>query len=764
MKKIISLTLVLCMLLSAALTIGVSAQYTPPTDGIDNVTDLFDYSSITGLDAYYGSPVVDGTQTNGTMRDAVWDSTLPFENSKNSGTKFSILWDENGLYFLAERTTDTIKTNIKDSTASWYSGDNEWISYTFAAPAPIDSNTDILGYNIVVSTRLTTEDLATVGKVSTTDTTHFQYHTTVADNGGYGSINTMAWVKTYSEVTEDGYLSETFIPWKFVEKNIDSSAKLVGDETDATTIKNNLAGLDIGLKLKATGGSTHYEQMAASWTDSTNGNDGSSGVLMPKRHGSFVGYDPVRLCHPGTIVPDVKYWENAFASAAHATTEVYEIDTEAKLLGLAKVINRWTSNGTSIDATAISAATLGKTFKLTKDMKLNTHITDWSGIDADDAKNIHEEWPMMTYFYGTLDGDGHSLTGVYCYSYPYISNTGSTNHGMIGQLLNGGIKNIIIDNGFVGRMNRNLKINTGSGNDDRSNGFLVGIIPSGTEPISFENVYIGKNATIQGVNNMTGTTGNATQWIGGFIGENGGPITMTNCVFAGKLVGSTTYPNNMGGIVGWHKGAATLTNCYVLNSDSDYTASTIYGKKDNVTVTETNCAKYADEAAALESGHFINTTSKGALPLAMADYYAEYGIQATVAEGGAYNIRVIGEMAHKNYKSVDMVITLTKASDNTSASWGYGCTDKNGVEYQLSKTCYTSMLANNVPYTADTFNDDFIEGEDTALYALTFNGLSATESYTLSVKTVWTLTDGTVVEGTVAHTVGPQPFVPAAQQ
>ena len=52
-----------------------------------------------------------------------------------------------------------------------------------------------------------------------------------------------------------------------------------------------------------------------------------------------------------------------------------------------------------------------------------------------------------------------------------------------------------------------------------------------------------------------------------------------------------------------------------------------------------------------------------------------------------------------------------------------------------------------------------LDGENNKMYVLTIENLDAEETYTLSVTTVWTLSDGTTVEGTIAKIFTPKPWV-----
>ena len=66
------------------------------------------------------------------------------------------------------------------------------------------------------------------------------------------------------------------------------------------------------------------------------------------------------------------------------------------------------------------------------------------------------------------------------------------------------------------------------------------------------------------------------------------------------------------------------------------------------------------------------------------------------------------------------------------------------------------MIANGETITPADLNKGIIDGENSRFYVLTLNDLDVNETYTITVSTVWTLKDGTVVESASTKTLTPE--------
>ncbi len=199
----------------------------------------------------------------------------------------------------------------------------------------------------------------------------------------------------------------------------------------------------------------------------------------------------------------------------------------------------------------------GKTVKLGADITLNSgNAADWSTTAPANAWAYIGSAELP--FAGTVDGQGHTLSGVY-----FKNTAGSVSTGMFPVVNNATIKNLTITNSFV--------ISTaGSGN--------LGLLAGLANGITVENVKVGNDVAVNGATNagLVGYTGGATaiifrnvwmdgtvtngMWtarIGGLLGTAPSvanqTVTVDNCLFTGTLKlthATSTAENYIGGFVG----------------------------------------------------------------------------------------------------------------------------------------------------------------------------------------------------------------------
>ena len=160
--------------------------------------------------------------------------------------------------------------------------------------------------------------------------------------------------------------------------------------------------------------------------------------------------------------------------------------------------------------------------KLTADIELN-NTTGWENWGNTPPANswtpIGNSWENQ--FTGTLDGDGHSVSGIYI-------NSTEIYQGLVGYLGSGGtLQNLGVKASYI------------------KGGYSVGGV-------------CGRNdGTVTNCYNTGNVTGNST--VGGVCGENYFG-TVTNCYNTGSVTGS----NDVGGVCGYNN--RTVTNCYNTGS------------------------------------------------------------------------------------------------------------------------------------------------------------------------------------------------------
>ena len=221
----------------------------------------------------------------------------------------------------------------------------------------------------------------------------------------------------------------------------------------------------------------------------------------------------------------------AFAGGSGTAEDPYQIANGAQLARFASMVN---SGQTSING------------KLTADILLND-ISDWENWnESTEGLNrwtpIGSSWDNFT---GTLDGDGHSVSGIYI-------NSEADNQGLVGVLGSGGaLQNLGVKASYI------------------KGGNAVGSV-------------CGRNdGTVTNCYNAGNVKGSYT---GGVCGWNMGD--MTNCYNTGNVTGNVTGNDYVGGLCG--ENFATVTNCYNTGSvEGDYTVGGLCGQNYDGTVT--NC-------------------------------------------------------------------------------------------------------------------------------------------------------------------------------
>ncbi len=199
----------------------------------------------------------------------------------------------------------------------------------------------------------------------------------------------------------------------------------------------------------------------------------------------------------GTVAAD-------FADGSGTAEDPYQIANGAQLARFASMVN---SGQTSING------------KLTADILLND-TEGWENWGSTEGLN---SWTPIGSggqpFTGTLDGDGHSVSGIYI-------NSTADYQGLVGYLGGGGtLQNLGVKASYI------------------KGGYYVG------------GVCGGKRGTVTNCYN-SGTVAGSNQ-VGGVCGLNFGNVT--NCYNTGSVTGT----NNVGGVCGGNYDG-TVTNCYYL--------------------------------------------------------------------------------------------------------------------------------------------------------------------------------------------------------
>jgi len=753
-KRIISFVLIACILLSVALPLSIYAA--PSVDGSDgNTSRFYNKQSNTGLDAYPGSAKVDGLWDE----NDEWDNALPL--TLNATTKelirdcgmadtydgdFYLLWDENGLYVMEvqRQWRSYVNTYAQVATGSqrpWRTteANRAWGTQIYISPntAFVSNSSYVRG--VFVWETSTSDTAGTALAINTpvraVVTQRNLTYTSApgAVSGSYYTPTSIDGVTSYfAKTAENAYVMETFLSWDYLGMNAPGA--------DATEDLVDALGIKLGMGFA---GGTHLSAFA----NSSEGTGLDPITLRAEPNAVEAAITPKKI----DVVAAENYWTDVangqFIVNADATE--YEIATAEQLLGLSLAMENNSND---------EIWTKGKTFKLIEDVDLNPGV-DWKLYrkqQLDPLGNVCEhyiaeqtptnEWLSLDNFYGSIDGQGHTVNGLWT---PEQSNgiaSDTAYWGVFGGQVYGGnaIKNLVLDNGY-------LK------GDATANQFagVVGVIrknPNGqADTYALQNIDIGENYTVDASAKASGAQIGA--FVCGWYDSNKITVFYDNLVFGGHLQtsehswkdGIFTGDWNLNGYV------VTMTDCIVTGTYGGTLNAAMFGG------TQTNCYDFANgkEQAIPEGleGKYIET-SEGIMPVSVADMLMQYAYQSTTAdESGKYSIRIVGEVASMAYDSVDFAVKITKA-DGTSAVWGYGVDG-----YTNAETVFNSVMANGISVSASALNQGFLDGETNKLYVLTLNDLVVDETYTIDVSTVWTLLDGTVIKGGAVKTVTPEAWI-----
>ena len=232
-----------------------------------------------------------------------------------------------------------------------------------------------------------------------------------------------------------------------------------------------------------------------------------------------------------------------FADGSGTAEDPYQIANGAQLARFASMVN---GGQTSING------------KLTADILLND-ISDWTSWNESTAPA--NSWTPIGSgsqpFTGTLDGDGHSVSGIYI-------NSGTDPQGLVGVLGEGGtLQNVGVKASYI--------------KGSSQVGGVCGINTMGNVTNCYNSGTVAGSSYVGGLcgGNYGGTVTNCynsgtvacSNQVGGVCGENFG--TVTNCYNTGSVTGSYY----VGGLCGANY-STTVTNCYNTGS--------VTGNDDNV--------------------------------------------------------------------------------------------------------------------------------------------------------------------------------------
>ena len=688
MKKRV-FSILIAALLAVAMCVPAFAWSYPTSPAPTNLMDLKDADA----PQLYGVQVATAPTIDGNVDD-VWDKA---SNYASGGYSISILWDNDNIYLLETRTDNVIVGTTGNDTVTQWNPAFDMSLFTFATSATMENNKcAMVAVYIAPSTELN-------GKaVGETDVAYVSMRELIFTNISNGS-QSKPWSASDANVraqrekisaacarTATGYLNEVCIPWSAL---CFGNTAAVDDNAYEPALDDQI-GFRGYYYQKGTGdsGNTIY-------TGSTGGDNG--------------GFNIVNL-------------------VKRAPSLTIDIDNAADF----KDIIEEAANGNNFAGYTIN---LKANIDLNPGWNGNVTINGSSYTPPDPAAY---EWPVIPSFAGTLNGNGHTLSGI------YLEDSATTLAPIT--TLTGTICNLAITNSFICGTNASGRGSSLAGGSKI--GGLVGNLQTGA---TLENIYT--EATVWAVSW-------SAQSLGGLIAYLPANDSTIRNVVAKGVVGSSKPGagaqdvNSSEGcrasaIIGdanWKSGV--LLDQVVLAADiylnaSALASSAAYGANNKFSTGDmyrkpSNCVngKFATFAEAEAAGAVLNTAGTvtntyafsplvGGIAPASVVHMFDYNL--AVQQKSAY---VLADKNSVDHSVIDIRLLSVVNDLDVCNRMGFKVSVKVGDADALERTItvsevYTSIQAAGATVTAAELGGKYIS-------ALVLEGVSATENVAITVTPV----------------------------
>lgn len=288
----------------------------------------------------------------------------------------------------------------------------------------------------------------------------------------------------------------------------------------------------------------------------------------------------------GTSAADTEFdkWDGTTTDTTwfSADKDYFELDTAAKLAGLAYLVNEYQGNDHKDPG-----AFFGKTFVITKNIDLGGH--QWTPIGI---SNNYAFAGMLEGKLGGIDGEAVTIAGMKIGTEEAPHET--KNIGLVGSQGAGGIKNIYLTGAYI-----NTVADTA--------GSFVGYSRPQKTGTACEYSNLRSDATII-------TAG--AKWCGGIVAySNIVGNLFKNCVFTGNITTKNSSLTMVGGLIGNTNTNTDIENCYVsgeINADCKQVGGIVGTVTAKTTINFTNCQYDGTlSATATQAGAFIGRANSG---------------------------------------------------------------------------------------------------------------------------------------------------------
>ena len=281
---------------------------------------------------------------------------------------------------------------------------------------------------------------------------------------------------------------------------------------------------------------------------------------------------------------DFDKWDGTTTDTSwfNADQNYFELDTAAKLAGLAYLVNEYQG-----DDHKNPGAFMGKTFVITKNIDLGGH--QWTPI------GISNNYAFAGMLEGKLGGkDGEAVTIANMKIGTEDTPHTTKNIGLVGSQGAGGIKNIYLTGAYI-----NTSADTA--------GSFVGYSRPQKAGSACEYSNLRSDATII-------TSG--AKWCGGIVAySNIAGNLFKDCVYTGNITADNSSLVMVGGMTGNANTSTTFENCYVggeINANCKQVGGFVGTVTAKTTVTFTNCHFDGTVAAsATQAGAFVGRANTG---------------------------------------------------------------------------------------------------------------------------------------------------------
>ena len=173
------------------------------------------------------------------------------------------------------------------------------------------------------------------------------------------------------------------------------------------------------------------------------------------------------------LTPDTSWFRGNVVEEDTTEPKTYELSTPAQLLGFAEIAQTYDF--------------AGDTIKLMADIDLNAGWDATTTVASDGTVTLASApanvWTPIPVFKGTLDGNGHTISGIYSTSdFTVPASSQRYVGGFIKELVNGTVKNLIVKNSLA-----TFKSSTGTNGTDR---IRIGAFISRVVDANVQNVFV----------------------------------------------------------------------------------------------------------------------------------------------------------------------------------------------------------------------------------------------------------------------------------